>query len=106
VFRRFFHREPAPAPDPDTTHQPSIAGQSVVEVIYARSQRERAIITRDAQGIFRVRTEFWDTSDWEVAAAAYWCQQHLGTFTDTLAHARQLACEHLHESNPNEADTD
>jgi hypothetical protein len=55
--------------------------------------------------MFRVRTEFWDVSDWEVASAAYWCKNHLGTFTDSLDSARRLAREHLHEGNSNQAES-
>jgi hypothetical protein len=82
-------------PPPNTSHKPSIAGETVVELLYSPSQRERGIITLDAQGLFRVRTDFWDVSDWDFIREAYWCQKHIGTFTDTLTSARTLCLERL-----------
>jgi hypothetical protein len=87
--------EPLPPPSPDTSGEVCISGQTVVEVSYDESRCHRAIITRDDTGIFRVRTEVWDTSCWNELQTAFWCQRHLGTFTDTLDSARLLASEHL-----------
>ena len=70
-------------------------GQEVVEVLYSPSNYLRGIITIDPQGIYRVRTEHWDTSDWYIAGSAYWAQDHLGTFTDTLENARKLCKEKM-----------
>lgn len=86
---------PIPPPKPDTSHQPRILGQDVVEVIYSSSNYVRGIISRDARGIYRVRTEFWDTGDWDIARIAYWGQEHIGTFADTLENARKLCQEQM-----------
>ena len=84
---------PTPPPKPDISSKPSIAGQEVVEIIYSPSNYVRGIISRDPRGIFRVRTEFWDTGDWDIARVAYWGQEHIGTFVDTLENARKLCQE-------------
>lgn len=73
-------------------------GQEVVEVIYSPSNSVRGKITKDSAGVFRVRTQFWDLSDWELVGMAYWSQEHLGTFTDTLENARKLCGELMSES--------
>lgn len=88
----------APPPKPDTSHRPTIIGQEVVEIIYSPSNYVRGIITRDSRGTYRVRTEFWDTGDWEIAQVAFWSQEHLGTFTDTLDNARKLCREQMQVS--------
>ena len=50
------------------------------------------IITTDSNGLYRVRREFWDTGDWEVAGVAFWNQNdRFATITDTLENARKLA---------------
>jgi hypothetical protein len=82
-------------PAPDTSRQPIISGQSVVEVIYSTSSAVRGIVTIDPQGIYRVRTEYWDVGDWAEAHRAYWNQDHIGTFTDSLENARRLCHEHI-----------
>lgn len=87
--------EPSPPPPPDTTSDVCVSGQTVIEVSYDESQFHRAIITRDTAGVYRVRTEVWDTTHWDELQTAFWCQGHLGTFTDTLDSARLLASEHL-----------
>ena len=84
---------PTSPPKPDTSDKPSIAEQEVVEIIYSASNHVRGIITRDTRGIYRVRTEYWSTGDWEIARVAYWQQEHVGTFTDTLENARKLCRE-------------
>ena len=85
-------------PSPDISRNPQIAGQTVVEVIYSPSNLVRGIITVDAHGVYRIRTEFWDTRDWDVAGAAFWAQAHLGTFTDTVENARTLCRERMLET--------
>ena len=87
-----------PPPKPDISHKPTIMNQEVMEIIYSPSNYVRGVITRDSRGIYRVRTEFWDTGDWDVARAAYWAQEHLGTFVDTLENARELCREQIRVS--------
>jgi hypothetical protein len=87
--------EPLPPPPPDTSSEVNISGQTVVEVSYDESRCHRAIITRDAADIYRVRTEVWDTTYWEELQTAFWYPRQHGTFTDTLDSARLLASEHL-----------
>ena len=84
------------APKPDTTHKPKIPGQTIVEVIYTRSKEMRCLITIDKEGIYRVRTEFWDTSDWDIVTEAFWSEQSSGTLVDNLEHARQICSEYLY----------
>jgi hypothetical protein len=62
--------------------------------MYSPTNRVRGIITIDPNGVYRIRTEFWDTSDWDVGAA-YWAHDHLGTLTDTLENARILCRERM-----------
>jgi hypothetical protein len=83
-------------PSPDTSHEPHIAGQTVVEISYSASKLARGIITVDSQGIYRVRTEYWDTRDWDSGGSPFWPPAHAGTFTDSLQKARQLCRERLH----------
>ncbi len=85
------------AQKPDTSNVPSIIGQTVVEIIYAQSKKVRCVITVDATGIYRVRTDFWDTSDWDVVGDAFWAEMHSGTLVDTFEHGKRLCFEHLHE---------
>ena len=66
--------------------------------MYGASNLVRGIITADAHGVYRIRTEFWDTRDWDVAGAAFWEQDHLGTFTDTVENARVLCRERMRET--------
>lgn len=95
VFKRLFHREPVAPPPPDSSQRPSINGQSVVEILYSSSQRERAIITCDVHGTYRVLTAFWDTSDWKQSSLAFWTEPAGSTFADTLDIARIRASEIL-----------
>jgi hypothetical protein len=85
-------------PPPNTGHKPSVAGQTVVEVIYSQSNNVRGIITVDSNVVYRVRTEFWDTGEWDAAGVAFWSQGHLGTFTDTFENARILCSERMAET--------
>jgi hypothetical protein len=82
-------------PAPNTERRPVFVGQTVVEVIYSETNQIRGIITVDARGAYRVRTEFWDTGDWDVARVAFWNSAHVGTFTDTLDNARVLCLDHM-----------
>jgi len=50
-------------PSPDLSHNPRVIGQKVIEVMYSPSNLVRGIITIDANGVYRIRTEFWDTRD-------------------------------------------
>jgi hypothetical protein len=85
-------------PSPDRSQQPKVISQTVIEVTYSPSSLARGIITVDTQGVYRIRTEFWDTRDWDSGGAPFWALAHSGTFTDTLANARQLCRERLHET--------
>jgi len=89
-------------PAPDTSHQPTLLGQSVVEVMYSASSTVRGIVTIDPQGLYRVRTEYWEVRDWAEGHVAYWYQDHMGTFTDTLENARKLCREHISASLHND----
>jgi hypothetical protein len=81
-------------PLPDTMSPPDVAaGQTVVGVVYSRSNRLRAVTSVDASGLYRVKTEFWNVSDWEVARFADWSCDHEGTFTDTADNAQKLSLE-------------
>jgi len=82
-------------PPPDTENRPTIVGQTVVDVIYSATNTVRGIISVDSNGVYRVRTEFWDTGDWLTARVAFWNQGHLGTVTDTLDSARLLCRERM-----------
>ena len=98
-FRRFILGDFGPPPPPDLSHQPSIAGQSIVEILYSESKGKRAIITGDASGIYRIHIQFWDTSDWKSGHGAFWYGDGSNSFTDTVEKARKLACEELLEPN-------
>jgi len=96
-LHRFFCRDFGPAPAPDLADEPSIAGQTVIEKLYSDSKEQRAIITRDASGIFRIHTQFWDISDWKAGYGARWAGGGSSSFTDTIESARPLAREALAE---------
>jgi len=70
--------------------------------MYSASSTVRGIVTVDPQGNYRVRTEYWDVRYWAEEHIAYWHQDHLGTFTDTLENARKLCLEHILASAHNE----
>jgi hypothetical protein len=103
-LRRVFVRDFGPPPPPDETQQPSASGQTVVETLYSLSRQQRAIIARDATGIYRIHIQFWDTSDWSAGYGAFWAPGGSGGITDTIETARNLAREHLGtlSSNSNE----
>ena len=94
-FRRFILGDYGPPPPPDVAHQPSFPGQTIIEVIYSDSKRERAIITRDESSTFRVYLQWWDTGDWKAGHGAFWDGHGSGSFTDKLETARSLAGEAL-----------
>ena len=96
-FHRFFYRDFGPAPAPDLADEPSIAGEKIMEMLYSDSKEQRAIITRDASGIFRIHVQFWDTSDWKSGYGARWSGGGSSSFTDTIEAARTLAREALTE---------
>ena len=92
-----------PSPDrpdtpPNTTLPVPASGQRLVDVLYSRSQSERAVITCDVHGsVYSIRTEFWHTDE---RGAAFWCvpSRHIpATFTDTQERAQELARERLHQ---------
>ena len=96
-LRRIFSRDFGPPPAPDLADAPSIAGQIIVETLYSDSNEQRAIITRDPSGIFRIHIQFWDTSDWKAGYGARWSGGGSNSFTDTIEVARTLAREALAE---------
>jgi hypothetical protein len=59
-------------------------------VIYAHANRVRGIITVDERGIYRVRAEVWNTSDWDVGGSPFWDLVSAGIFADTLERAREI----------------
>ena len=96
-----FRHKPTPAPPPDKAYVRQFDGQTVVEVLYSPSDCERAIITRDELGVYRIRIEFWDTSDWERVGEAFWWHRFSGSLTDSFETAQQLAREYLSHANSN-----
>jgi hypothetical protein len=94
-FRRIFLSDFGPPPPPDVAHQPSFPGQRIVEMIYSDSKRERAIITVDESGDYRIRVQWWDTSDWKAGYGAFWYGHDIGSHTDSIERARKLADEAL-----------
>jgi hypothetical protein len=102
-LQRLFHRDFGPPPPPDLTLQPTISGQSIVELIYSDSKQQRAIITRDGSGIYRIHLQWWDTSDWKAWAEAFWAGGGSSSFTDKIETARTLARDALNELPQREA---
>jgi hypothetical protein len=96
-LRRFFCRDFGPTPPPDLADRPSIPGQNIIDTLYSDSNQQRAIITRDTSGIYRIHVQFWDTSDWKAGYGARWSGVGSGSFTDTVEVARALAREELAE---------
>jgi len=88
-----------PPPDPDRSPILGSLDHGVIETIYSASGHVRGIISRDSRGVFRVCTEFWDTSDWEAAGQAFWAEEYAGILTDTLERARELCWEHILRSH-------
>lgn len=80
-----------PHPPPDISRNPSTGGYTLVEVIYAHANRVRGIVTVDERGVYRVRTELWDTSDWDVGGSPFWSHVFGPAFTDTLERAREIS---------------
>jgi hypothetical protein len=102
-FRRHFLGDHGPPPPPDLSHQPSIAGQKTVEILYSDSKYKRAIITHDPSGIYRIHIQSWDTSDWKAGHGAFWYGNDSSSITDTIELARKLAYEELHITKPKNA---
>ena len=92
-FRRFFLSDFGPPPPPDVAHQPSFPGQRIVETLYSDSKRERAVITVDDTGDYRIIIQWWDTSDWTAGHGAFWYGDESDSHTDSLQRARELADE-------------
>jgi hypothetical protein len=94
-------REGREPPCPDASAPARYTTEELVDILYSPSKRYREVITRDARGLFRVHDERWDTEDWDVAGAAYWCPyDRLATITDTLENARNLAMDTLSVVEP------
>ena len=92
-LRRLFSSDIGPPPPPDMAHQPSFPGQRIVETNYSDSKRERAFITIDETGHYRIIIQWWDTSDWNDWQQAFWGEQGSNSHTDSLQRARELADE-------------
>lgn len=94
-FRRFFLSDFGEPPPPDVADQPIFSGQRIVDTIYSDSQRERAFITLDDTGDYRIIVQRWDTSDWSAGHGARWSGDGSGSHTDTIERAREIARESL-----------
>ncbi len=94
-FRRFFLGDFGPPPPPDLSHQPTIPGQTVVEILYHDSKCTRAVITCDPSGTYRIHKQFWDTSDWKAGYGAFWYSVGNRSFTDSIEIARTIARDEL-----------
>jgi hypothetical protein len=94
-LRRFFLSDFGPPPRPDVAQQRAFRGQRLIETIYSDSKRERAFITVDEAGLYRIIVERWDTSDWKEWQQAFWRGCAIGSYTDTFERARDLAKEAL-----------
>ena len=97
-FRRFFLSDFGPPPSPDVADMPSFSGQHIVETIYSDTKSERAIITVDDTGDYRVYVYWWDISDWKAGHGAFWYGDNIGSHSDTIERARELADEALRGS--------
>lgn len=83
-------------PPPDVTTQPRLTSETVLELLFSRTNQFRLVISRDRRGLFRIHRDKWCVSDWDIIGEAFWIQDgHFVTMTDTLASARQLAREAL-----------
>ncbi|SRR6266699_6466318 len=90
---------PQPPPEPDKARFPSYIGNETLEAHYSKDARQRAVLTRDGEGLLRVRLERWVVYDWgtERAWAGWLPVGTRATITDTLDNARRLAQERLVE---------
>lgn len=87
-------------PPPDTASIPAYIRESVVERLFSTNNLFRAVITKDAQAVFRVHRDYWCVSDYEYIGEGYWCQcDQMNTMTDTLESARELAQQKLRETS-------
>jgi len=50
-------------PRPEKTLLPSFESQAVIAVLYSTDEERRAVVTKDAGGLFRVLTEIWHIGD-------------------------------------------
>jgi hypothetical protein len=88
-------RGPGPPP-PDTSAPGGRVDEEDVAILYSATKTHRVVIGRDRRGLYRVHEERWDTGDWDIAGAAYWCPyDQLATITDTIENAEKLAREAL-----------
>jgi hypothetical protein len=84
------------APPPDTEAGFNHLSEVEIERHYSPLKHHRVIVSRDPAGCYRIHCQRWDTSDWEIASAAYWHpQDRFATITDTVEIARKLATEYL-----------
>src|SRR3954468_6020620 len=75
---------------PDTSVKQHFLGHAWIEALYSRTQRYRAVITRDAGPVYRVYGEQWDDSDWAEWGTAVWVPGETKSFTDTIDRAREI----------------
>jgi hypothetical protein len=88
---------------PDYEIRPTApTGQRIVEVIVSASGAERNYITVDADGLFRVFEQYWNTFVDE-PEQAFWDGGGPAHFTDTLDVARRHALLGFSDSLPDEA---
>ena len=78
---------------PDTHHEPVYQNELTLEATYSPKKMRRSIITRDANGRFRVRRQRWE------ALPGHWQSDERGFATAvSLETARALAEEKLKEA--------
>ena len=82
-------------PPPDYAHRPSYSDQRVVDVLYSATGEQRAVLTQDGEGLFRVHIEWWDTSEWAYVRLAQWVEQGRSSFADSIDRARLLGKDAL-----------
>jgi hypothetical protein len=89
-------RRQAPPPALEVPFTAYRASEELVEVVVSPAGTERAGITRDERGVYRVYTERW-AEDWDFTGCAEWTGSggHDGSLTDTLDRARIVARERL-----------
>lgn len=88
-----------PNRSPDTRHEPVYTSELTLEVAYSRTKIYRTVITRDANGRFRVRRQKWDVGDSDHTRGGHWLPDQRGlTVAASLEAARALAEEKLKET--------
>src|SRR4051812_42326798 len=80
-------------PPPDRSLQPSLEEQTLVAIFYSDFGKNRAVITRDPHGIFRVLIEAWHTSESPTPGARYMSHWSLRdcSLTDNVPAAELIA---------------